>query len=107
MLSNFNSGKERYFYDGWNQNSRNCQCGNEGGCQSNQNALCNCDLRPRDGTKDPGIIRTEWLLPITEFGYKFHGHSLNTFAGKNGSATMQIGDIICRGNYFKPFVYLI
>ena len=84
-------GIERYFFDGSNMDSRNCKCSNEGECQGKSDALCYCDLRPIFGMQDKGRITADWLLPITEFGYRFHGHSLHGFG------TVNIGDIICSG----------
>ena len=45
--------------------------------------------------EDKGRITADWLLPITEFGYRFHGHSLDTFTLQNGTAQVKIGDVIC------------
>ena len=97
------SGNERYFYDGFNATSRKCKCGNDDGeCQKNKDALCNCDLRPKFGMEDQGKITTDWLLPITKFGYRFHGHPLDTFTLQNGSAKVTIGDIVCQDpNHLK------
>ena len=98
------SGTERYFYDGMDYNGRKCQCSNTNGqCQSNKNALCNCDVRPKFHSEDKGTIRAEWILPITAFGYKFHGHSLNTFNAQNGSATVTIGDLVCKDEFDLEF----
>ena len=95
-------GTERYFFDGIDYKGRKCECSNtddnaDNQCQSSKSALCNCDLRSKFNSKDKGTIQAQWILPITEFGYKFHGHSLNTFNAQNGSATVTIGDLICKG----------
>ena len=96
---NDRTGTERYFFDGIDYKGRKCQCSNgDGQCQSSKSALCNCDLRSKYESKDEGTIRAQWVLPISGFGYKFHGHSLNTFNALNGSATVTIGDLICEGN---------
>ena len=94
------SGTERYFFDGNDFMGRHCKCSNtpDEQCQNNANALCNCDMRSKYDSEDKGKITSDWILPLTEVGYKFHGHSLNTFNLQNGSATIIIGDLICRGN---------
>ena len=52
--------------------------------------------------EDQGKINTDWLLPITKFGYRFHGHPLDTFTLQNGSAKVTIGDIVCKdSNHLK------
>ena len=50
--------------------------------------------------EDQGKITTDWLLPITKFGYRFHGHPLDTFTLQNGSAKVTIGDIVCQDSNF-------
>ena len=85
-------GIERYFFDGSDMKSRNCKCSNDGECQGNPDALCYCDLRSDFGMQDKGRITADWLLPITEFGYKTFGRSL-----QNGFGKVTIGDIICTG----------
>ena len=96
------SGTERYFFDGIDYKGRKCQCSNSDNdddmCQSSRTALCNCDLRSKYESEDKGTIHAQWILPITGFGYNFKGHSLNTFHALNGSATVTIGDLICKGN---------
>ena len=94
------SGTERYFFDGYDFKGRNCKCSNtpDEQCQNNANALCNCDMRSKYDSEDKGKVTSDWILPMTEVGYKFHGHSLNTFNAQNGSATIIIGDLVCRGN---------
>ena len=97
-----NNGTPRYFYDGAEPEGRGCECSHSiesGYCQDNlnQRVLCNCDLRSKIENSDKGIITAQWLLPIKEFGYKFLGHSLNTFDETNGTAKVTIGDLICEG----------
>ena len=94
------NGHMQTFFDGTDFSSRKCQCANEEAkCQGNKNALCNCDLRYKYGNEDKGTIRADWDLPITGFGYQFHGHSLNTFNLQNGSATVTIGDLVCQEEF--------
>ena len=96
--------RENHFFHGYDANSRRCKCSYEaGGWQSrgclNDDVECNCDLRSKNPTEDYGIIGADYLLPITAFGYRFDGHSLDTFnGGVNASAQVQIGDIICGGS---------
>ena len=101
------SGTSRFFFDGIDYKGRKCQCSNSdnGMCQSSRTALCNCDLRSKYESEDKGTIRAQWILPITGFGYNFHGHSLNTFHDLNGSATVTIGDLTCKGNNLITLVY--
>ena len=95
------SGIERYFFDGYDFKGRNCECRNTPfkQCHGNANALCNCDIRSKDESEDEGTITSDWILPITEVGYKFHGHTFNPFNLQSGSATFVIGDLRCRGNF--------
>ena len=88
-------GVERYFFDGSDMNSRNCKCSNDGQCQGKQDALCYCDLTSKLGMQDKGRITADWLLPISEFGYRFFGHS------RNGFGRVTIGDIICTGEFWR------
>ena len=101
------SGTERYFFDGNDFKGRNCKCSNtpDEQCQNNANALCNCDMRSKYDSEDKGKITSDWILPMTEVGYKFHGHSLNTFNLQNGSATIIIGDLVCKGNIIAKIIF--
>ena len=96
------SGTERYFFDGYDFKGRNCKCSNSPYdlCHSNANALCNCDTKY--GSEDKGIITSDWILPITEVGYNFHGQSSSLIL-QNRSATIIIGDLRCRGNIVLQF----
>ena len=92
------SDTERYFFDGYDFKGRDCKCKNSyPKCENN--ALCNCDTRSKYDSEDQGIIMSDWILPITEIGYHFHGHTYNHLNLQNGSATIIIGDLRCRGNF--------
>ena len=101
-----NNGTPRYFFDGAEPEGRQCECSaNSGYCQGNHGVLCNCDLRSKFESSDKGFITAQWLLPIQEFGYKFLGHSLNTFDTTNGTAKVTIGDLICKGKNQQAIIY--
>ena len=56
-------------------------------------------MRSKFPSNDDGVIQASWLLPISSFGYDFHGHSLDTFT-HNGTLQVKIGDLICTNDYF-------
>ena len=96
------SGTERYFFDGYDFKGRNCKCFNSpyDTCGLDPNALCNCDTKY--GLEDEGIIKSDWILPITEVGYNNHGQYSTKL--RNRSATIIIGDLRCRGNIVSHLV---
>ena len=93
-----NRGNEQYFFDGSNTKENQCQCSKNGQkCLFSSEAKCNCDLRFPIFTEDFGKIDAFWLLPITGFGYNFHG--LKTLNYQNSSAKLIVGDLICKDKF--------
>ena len=92
-------GFPRHFYDG--SGGRNCSCEDDE-CEINQ---CHCDVSPSSGAQeDKGRITSDWILPITEIGYRFYttwGWSHSYKHNQNGSATFIIGDLVCKGKQFR------